>query len=291
MILHGNSVEVLTPAVLAMCDVMITDPPYSDHVHANATSQSPGRGARHRDLGFDHLSPDLRAAVGRWSAGVKRWSAVYSDVEDSHLLRARCEDAGAQYIRTMPWVRWSMPQLSGDRPAQGFEHVLLFHAPAPGPKRWNGRGSLTHFEVADSDSDSWPRSLEGPDDEPWVPRLDHLALRGEEKHKAEKPLDQALDLVSWFSDPGEVVLDPFAGSSVIGRACALLGREYLGIELDAAWHARGNARLAAALSAGERARVTRWLAQPDDVSTAVGPALLRRQRRDADRERVRGMIQ
>jgi site-specific DNA-methyltransferase (adenine-specific) len=54
-------------------------------------------------------------------------------------------------------------------------------------------------------------------------------LRGEDKHKAEKPLDQALDLVEWFSDEGETVFDPFAGSGTIGLACRILGRSYLGI--------------------------------------------------------------
>lgn len=36
---------------------------------------------------------------------------------------------------------------------------------------------------------------------------------------------------SWFSPPGGVVLDPFAGGSVRGLVAATLGRPYLGIEL------------------------------------------------------------
>ena len=35
----------------------------------------------------------------------------------------------------------------------------------------------------------------------------------------------------WFSPPGGVVLDPFAGGSVRGIVAAKLGRQYIGIEL------------------------------------------------------------
>lgn len=248
---------------VAQCDVMITDPPYREHVHSKATSQSPKRGARHRPMGFSYLDPALRRFIGRWAATVKRWSILYSDVEASTWLRLACEGAGAEYIRTIPWVRWSMPQLSGDRPAQGFEHILIFHQPDhKGRTSWNGAGSVTH--------------------------LAHKALRGETKHKAEKPLDQALDLVSWFSNPGEVVFDPFAGHGTIGRACQLLGREYLGLEADETWTAKASARLAGPLTSGEVERVQRYLdceyqqGEPTDE-----PAIARKARRDADKVQAR----
>jgi len=38
---------------------------------------------------------------------------------------------------------------------------------------------------------------------------------------------------SWFSPPGGVVLDPFAGGSVRGVVAAMLGRQYVGVDLSA----------------------------------------------------------
>ncbi len=38
--------------------------------------------------------------------------------------------------------------------------------------------------------------------------------------------------------PGQMVLDPFAGEGVVGRAAMLLGRRFLGVELDAAQQQR-----------------------------------------------------
>jgi site-specific DNA-methyltransferase (adenine-specific) len=40
-------------------------------------------------------------------------------------------------------------------------------------------------------------------------------------------------LVTDFTDEGETVLDPFAGSGRTGIACIELGRHFIGIERDA----------------------------------------------------------
>lgn len=226
-------------------DVMFADPPYSAHVHANAVSQSEKRGARKRDLGFDHLSDELRTHVAMLAAGVRRWSVICSDVEGLADWRTACTTCGATYVRPIPWVRWSMPQLSGDRPPSGCEFATVFYGTTKGKKSWNGPGNLTH--------------------------LAHKCLRGEGKHRAEKPLDQALDLVSWFSEPGERVLDPCTGSGTVGLACKLLGRDYVGYELDPKWAAHAHDRIERGwnLSARDRERYERWLQSVEARKTAT----------------------
>lgn len=52
--------------------------------------------------------------------------------------------------------------------------------------------------------------------------------------------------VAKFSNRGETILDPFAGSGRIGEACVLLGRNYIGLDSDAAWVAKARLRLTAA---------------------------------------------
>lgn len=183
--------------------VMITDPPYSEHVHKSAVSQSRGRGVRKRSLGFESISPKTLQHIGRLTAKIQRWSVIYSDIESLSDWR---NSLGGKYIRAIPWVRWSMPQLSGDRPTTGCEMLTIAWGSQKGRKSWNGPGNLTHFA--------------------------HKCLRGEGKHKTEKPLDQALDLVEFFSNPGETVFDPFMGYGTIGLACVLLGRGYVGLDID-----------------------------------------------------------
>jgi hypothetical protein len=242
IILCGDALSLVPLADVAECDVMLVDPEYSAHTHASAVSASKVRGTRKREFGFEPMSPLSRGWLAACAGQVKRWSVVYSDVEESYRLRQACEESGAEYVRTVPWVRWSMPQLSGDRPPQGFEHLLLFHR--PGAKRWNGPGNLVSLE--------------------------HTRLTGEEKHKAEKPLDQALDLVAWFSDPGECVFDPRAGAGTIGLACRLLGRSYVGVERQLEWASHGQARLAAALAPRDVDRFARWKAATLDRAAGLG---------------------
>jgi hypothetical protein len=262
---------------------LITDPPYSEHVHRNITSAGTlGEGSRgwHRQtLGFEALSTDLCAHISRAAARTQGWVLIYSDHESSHLWREALDGAHAEYVRSlllppeeaevdlgefdagaMPWERWSQPQKSGDRPPQGFEVVTLAWGRKGSRKTWNGPGSLTS--------------------------LRHKSLRGEDKHRTEKPLAQALDLVSWFTNAPHLpwgthhvldgatstrvvpaasvhdrlmtatpsqnaeapVLDLCGGAATFATACALLGRSCVSFELDEEWAHRGAARASGALA-------------------------------------------
>lgn len=233
-VICGDARELFTLEDIATCDAMLVDPPYSRYVHTSARSASGKRGVADRDFGFDHLTPNFRHWIARAAASVRRWSVIYSDVQSAWKMRLACQGAGARYVREPPWIRWSMPNLAGNCPPQGHEALLIFHN-ARGRKSWNGPGNLVCFE--------------------------ETAYRGEDKHKAEKPLDQALNLVSWFTRPGETVIDPCAGSGTIGLACRLLGRSYVGAEIQPYWADFSNERISRAeLTSSDADRFERWAA-------------------------------
>lgn len=231
---------------------VLTDPPYSPRVHtgmASCAAHGERKGVRQRDAGFGCLTDQDREFVARLAESVTGWTLVYSDLEGvgqwrdalTAHVRTVCLDSedGDPYVGALPWFRWSMPQLSGDRPPQGSEAVVLARAPG-GPK-------LTYF---------------GPGN---LTAIRHTCLRGEGKHPTEKPLDQALDLVAWFTSPGDLVLDPYAGRGTFGLACLLLGRSYLGTEQDGAEAAAGLARIVARRHGSwtydrDRVRAEAWLA-------------------------------
>jgi DNA modification methylase len=66
---------------------------------------------------------------------------------------------------------------------------------------------------------------------------------GNKLHPTQKPLSVLLPLVETFSEPSSLVLDPFTGSGSSLLAAKMLGRSYLGIELDAEYHAIASKRL------------------------------------------------
>jgi len=80
---------------------------------------------------------------------------------------------------------------------------------------------------------------------PDKPVSDVLAWQyaGNKLHPTQKPLSALLPLIQAFSRPEDLVLDPFAGSGSTLVAARQLGRRFLGIEIDAGYHALAKGRL------------------------------------------------
>ena len=75
-----------------------------------------------------------------------------------------------------------------------------------------------------------------PDVLPW-------AYSGNRHHPTEKPVGSLQPLIESFTRPGDIVLDPFAGSGSTCVAAARCGRRYIGIELLPQYHQAGVNRL------------------------------------------------
>lgn len=61
----------------------------------------------------------------------------------------------------------------------------------------------------------------------------HNIPRGVERiGTTEKPLELLIELVDLFSDPEELVLDPFLGTGTTAVACIRRGRRFAGAELS-----------------------------------------------------------
>jgi hypothetical protein len=257
MIIHDDCTNPDLLNSYAECDVMIADFPYSPHVHENAMSSHTlaSGGPKARDLGFAALTPELREFGCLVASLMARWTVVFSDLQGAHLWDRDMDRAGLECIRWLPWVRWSQPQQSGDRPPSGAEAVCAYHVQTIGArggrkpisKHWNGSGGLI--------------------------ALEERSLRGADKHPTQKPLDVMLTLVSAFSDPGETVLDLVAGYATTEVAAILLGRQCVSVERDAAWAERGAARVEDAtkglLDKRDADRAAEWCAKWEAEARSV----------------------
>jgi site-specific DNA-methyltransferase (adenine-specific) len=203
-------------------DVVLTDPPYNEHVQSNMSSGTAmkrqvdggkGGGIPRIELPFEALS-GYEFAVDLVRVA-KRWAISFCAVEDFALFKFAV--GASNYIRSGIWHKPnSMGQLTGDRPATCYEGLAIMHR--AGKKQWNGRGSYGLWKCN--------------------------GTRGEKgRHPNQKPLKLCLELVSKFTNRGETVLDPFAGSGRIGEACIMLGRNYVGFERDEEWLSKARERL------------------------------------------------
>jgi site-specific DNA-methyltransferase (adenine-specific) len=218
-------------------DHVICDPPFASEIYERCKknpARSNGRGRGHRSKNtysvglklltegaigvLDSVLHEAAKEIGRIA---RRWAVVFSDVESVHIWRDALEGAGLHHIRIGAWAKEDpMPQFSGDRPAQGFEVAELAYG--VGRPRWNGGGKAALWRHG------LAKGIQRPD------------------HPCPKPLSLMEELISDFTDPGELICDPFAGSGTTAVACKRLGRRFVGWERDPVFHAAAVKRIDAA---------------------------------------------
>lgn len=73
----------------------------------------------------------------------------------------------------------------------------------------------------------------------------HMATEcGNKRHSAAFPIDLPAWFIKLFTVPGDVVLDPFLGSGTTAAAAVELGRQYIGIDINAEYCQLSRKRLA-----------------------------------------------
>lgn len=209
-------------------DHVITDPPYEAEAHTLA--RRVGKGGRSGTAGsteyaidFEPITEATRVASAaemvRASGG---WVLAFCQVEAVAAWRDALVSAGGKWARGMCWVKpCSAPQFTGDRPGNGHESIAVAWA-AEGRMSWNGGGKHGVYIVPVSQA------------------------RDDRSHPTEKPIELMEKLIRDFTDPGDLILDPFAGSGTTGVAAIRLGRRFIGWERDPKYHAIAVKRLTAA---------------------------------------------
>jgi site-specific DNA-methyltransferase (adenine-specific) len=202
VIYHGDCREILP--TLPKVDLVLTDPPFSETTHANAKSN--------RNLGYGNKAIDFKAIdfkaiqeiLGQCANLCERWTVAFCDWR--HIAKFEEEPPpGLDLVRFGVWVKLNpMPQISADRPANGWNGIAYLHK-AGLKKHWNGGGNHGN----------------------WIGGVVTDGL-----HPTGKPLDLILQILDRFSDRGNTILDPFLGSGTTLRAAKDLGRRGIGIEIE-----------------------------------------------------------
>jgi site-specific DNA-methyltransferase (adenine-specific) len=226
-VLHcGDGIAGMAAMPERSVDHVITDPPYEAEAHTlqRRVKSSNGKHVVEAPLSFAAITEETRRIAAAHFARIsRRWIVVFCQAEAVAAWRDALVAGGATYKRACVWIkRDGQPQLTGDRPAMGYESIVCAHAPEP--SRWNGGGKTGLY-------DFFRNQYAGA----------HAHL-----HPTEKPLGLIEALISDFTDPGDLVCDPFAGSATTGAACKRLGRRFVGWEIDPGFYGVGRKRLDAA---------------------------------------------
>lgn len=237
-LIHGDCLEVMRGTPDNLIDLTVTSPPY-DNLRSYNDSL---------DWGPHVWEPAIKNLY-RLSrpGGVLVWivndaTIGGSETGTSFRQALHAMECGFNLHDTMIWEK-SGPPKNHNRYEPWFEYMFVFSKGAP--RTWNpikrkklymdkrnkknmGRnadGSLINGFANSGLEDTIIPNI-------WkVPNIVSTDKTG--GHPAPFPGDIAKrHIISW-SNPGDIVLDCFAGSGTTGEACHLTGRRFIGIEKDA----------------------------------------------------------
>ncbi len=238
-----------------------SDPPYTDHVHANVRScNTTGEVQVEKyDIPFDALDnydhvPELLRITTSWvllfcaleqfgeyekAAGggrARRKKRLPDGTETWAETSLEYKGRLAAYIRSGIWRKeQAAPCLQGDRPANSCEGWALMHRRG-GSLSWNGRGKHAYLSSHAEDAD---KPFGVPMTEEELKGVPDFIQEGREKakkrHAAQKPEKLCQRLAELFINPGDVVLDGWAGSGNLGFAALERGASIILAETDREW--------------------------------------------------------
>ena len=199
------------------CDSLICDPPYSARVHegfvgGDKSQIHGGPGIEYEALG--ELGASLIA--DSFSPRVARWAAIFCDHVAFQWHEAAWSECGWQTFAPVVMIRTdAIPRLCGDGPTCNCDYLMI--------ARRRTRDCM------DGARPGWYLAK--------TPRGAGIV--------GTKPIDVMRALVRDYSRPGDLVVDPFAGSGTTALACAIEGRRCITSEQDPKHYEIARRRLAA----------------------------------------------
>lgn len=202
-VLHGDCTHILPHLPASSIDFVLTDPPYVRRYRERSGRTIP-------NANFTWLKP----AFAELYRVLKPDSFCVCFYGWAHIDKYAAAFRGAGF-RIVGHVIFPKPYTSGAR-FLSYQHEAAYVLAKGEPQE--------------------PRSAMG-DVIGWTD------YTGNRLHPSQKPVGILRPLIEAFSPDGGLVLDPFAGSGSTLAAAKSLGRRYLGIELDATYHAAAAQRL------------------------------------------------
>lgn len=198
-IIHGDCLEVLRTMPDASVDAVVTDPPYGIKADrkqgARANKQHGAAWAASKDYGATAWDDDRPS---REAFGQMLRVGRHAVIFGGNYFTDRLPPSPS-------WIVWDKD--NGANNYADFELAWTSHKRAARKVRWRWHGMLQ---------------------EPGHPK-------DVRQHPTQKPLGLMLWVIEHYTEPGDLVVDPYCGSGTTGVACVQLGRRFIGIEREAAY--------------------------------------------------------
>ena len=234
----GDNCDLLGKMPRECVDLVVTSPPYDDLRTYGGHSWD-----------FFGVAWHLKRVLK--PGGVIVW-VVADATEDGSETGSSMEQAlhfkrlGLRLHDTMVWHKGGFSQ-AGDlsvRYGQTWEYCFVISAGKP--KTWNPltdrpnihAGKPKTGTVREADGSLKAASSLGKPHREFGIRFNVWEIPpvktngGDDTHPAPFPDDLARDHIATWSNPGDLVLDPFSGSGTTAKAAKTLGRQFIGLEVN-----------------------------------------------------------
>ena len=210
-IIHGDSLTVLREMASESVDAIVTDPPYGINYHTKGT----GASIKNDKSPFIWFLYDAFRVLKSGSSGqgtivcFTRWDVQQVFIDAMKL-------AGFQVKSEVIW----------DKVLHGMGDCKAQFAP-------------THENIIFAVKGKFSFPGHRPNDLVRVSKLPSSQMI----HPTEKPVGLLADLITAVTKPGDLILDPFAGSGSTLVAAKKTGRRFIGIELDDEYYGKAQRRI------------------------------------------------
>ena len=250
--LHSGRAQDILPGDLAgAVDMVFTSPPY------DGLRDFGGATAAHWD--FDAVVDSVIACLA--PGGVICWlegDAIVDGSESGTSFRnaLRLKDKGLRLHQTLVYERWSINGMSPNRYYRTHEYVFVLSLGAPktvnlimdkpnayaGTTRTDGKGMGRNKDGSTGMTRKyWMNGEFSRRGSVWKYKVggrhNHPVAEGSlpHEHPSANSYPLTADHIRTWSNPGDLVLDPMAGSGTTGRAAVNLGRRAAMIEVNPAY--------------------------------------------------------
>jgi site-specific DNA-methyltransferase (adenine-specific) len=233
-IICGDNCEVMRTIPSESIDLVVTSPPYDDL-----------RTYGGHDWDFYGVAWNLKRLLK--PGGVAVWNvndATKNGSETGSSMRQALhfQSLGLNLHDTMVYRKSNPIPLTHNRYEQEWEYVFVFSKGRP--SRWNPlmkknatAGALVNWStraVADNAARRSREEITTTKEESQRGNVFEyvVAKDGIGNHSAPFPCEFARDMITSWSNEGDIVLDPFSGSGTTAKMAKHNGRQYIGIEVN-----------------------------------------------------------
>ena len=243
-ILDGDCIEMMLSLPENSVDLIFADPPYNlqlkGELHRPDNSKVDAVDDAWDQFGsfahYDRFTRDWLAAARRI---LKPNGAIWviGSYHNVFRLGSELQNQGFWILNDVVWRKSNpMPNFRGKRLTNAHETLI-----------WASKGEGAKYTFNYEALKALNEGIQMRSD--WVLPIctGHERLKdanGDKAHPTQKPESLLHRVLLGTTNPGDVVLDPFFGTGTTGAVAKMLGREFIGIEREAAYRAVAEKRIA-----------------------------------------------